>query len=334
MKVLKNLFLMLVAGMCMSLISCKKDEPEDPSIFKNAHVVGMWSLCEEATYGKKSLEVYYRLASDGTAECFQDEGARKFLRTGSFSVNNNWLNIVYKNTRFFRKGSEGDCLEADVWHDENQRVEDRVLIDAIIGNDIRLKLNGHTFYLVKISSVPDTWKAEYSEPAKAVNASNIPAQWDLRARFTLDKASATYSYTILNSPSEEGLTLQKDGALGSCVFWANQVWDKENKAGRVLSDQKIIIYSFECSWELVNKKLTMRCPSYMLLSYNSAGDIISQERITPETPIEIEYEVYTFTDHWMVLYALRNNTYYSFHRATAVPTSAPMKASVSTAHNN
>ena len=108
----KSLLLMVLA--CLSLVSCKKDEPENPLLFDAAYMQGLWNVYEDAAYGKKDLNVYFRFTSDGKSESYEKSNSDKYTyRTGSFVIENKWLRLTHKTSRHFHTIEGVDRYVAD-----------------------------------------------------------------------------------------------------------------------------------------------------------------------------------------------------------------------------
>lgn len=321
----KSLLLMVLA--CLSLVSCKKDEPENPLLFDAAYMQGLWNVYEDAAYGKKDLNVYFRFTSDGKSESYEKSNSDKYTyRTGSFVIENKWLRLTHKTSRHFHTIEGVDRYVADFKGSEAYWFVESYYLDTVMNNDIRIKVNGTTLYMRKVNDLPAYWKTEYSETEMAASATNILGQWDLCDRFTIKGSNYNYSYTY--NPATQGMILKENGVLNNFNFWANQVWNRENNAGRVASDQNVRLQNADCAWILNGKKLTLTCASYIILSYDADKNISGQERVTPDEPIQMDYQIYTYTSKWMILYSVWDNTYYAFRKA-AQTSSAPRKMVIS-----
>ena len=63
---------------------------------------------------------------------------------------------------------------------------------------------------------------------------------------------------------------------------------------------------------------------------DDSGEKTNSRYVTLTEPLRFDYQIVTFTQHWLVLYRQTGDMYFAFHRS-ANPYTAPRKESVSAA---
>lgn len=323
----KILSLMLLACVCANFVSCKKDKDE-PAPSDTKSLVGVWRLYTYENGQKIATESYFRFRDDYTADLLGNTGTDAqpvyLFCTGTYASQNGWTVITYTSRNYYSISNNIMRCDAEFKEKEAYLRYSNLYVKSHSGTEIEADLNDMKVCLQK-SDLPSYWRSEFSETPVTPSYETMASQWDLVSRYELD--GDAYQSWWYHTPEQAGITFARDGGMGKCNFWANEVWALENQAGRVGDKDGISFPSENCTWMITGKILYMTCSSYDLIKYDESGTEISRQTVTPETPIKRAYNVYTLTDSWMTLYSTITLYYYSFLRHPTAPSSAPIMQS-------
>lgn len=328
-KFFKILSIMLLACMCGQFVSCKKskDEPVSPASYP---ITGVWRMYTSENGQLTPTESYFRIKDDNTADLLGMMGTTAnptyVFYTGIYTSKNGWITITYRSRSFYKiQNNVIRCIE-ELKDSEKYWVYSNIYIYSNSGNEMTVDINNMKSCVLKKSSLPSYWRSEFSEAPVTPTTELMVEQWNLVCKYILNQ-DGTANYWVSNNPASSGITFLQNGELGKCNFWANEVWAIENNAGRVGENDGVSFPSSNCSWFLTGKTLTMTCSAYDRVVYDSSGNEISRQHITPSSPITGTYNIYTFSASWLTLYSRSTQAYYSFLRNSNTPSSAPFKLS-------
>ena len=322
----KILSVMLLACFCVNFVSCKKDKDE-PAPAQTNSIVGLWRLYAYENGQRIPSESYLRFKEDYTAELLGNAGTDAkpvyLFATGTYTSQNGWVVVTYTSRSYFSIASNIIRRDAEFKELEEYKRYSNIYINSNTGTEIEADLNDMKVCLVK-SSMPSYWRSEFSEYPVTPSTTGMISQWDLVSRYELngDSYQSWWYYT----PDQAGITFASNGELGNCPFWADEIWAMENKAGRVGNNDAVSFNNANCTWTLAGKTLTMTCSAYDRVTYDASGTETSRQKVTPASPIERAYLVYTLSDSWLTLYSTVTLSYYSFLRHSTAPSSAPAAA--------
>lgn len=319
----KILSLMLLACFCTNFVSCNKDKDE-PASSDTPSMVGLWQLCTYENGQKVPTEIYYRLNEDYSAALLGNSGTEAeplyVYWSGTYSYKDNWITVKCTALNFYNIKENITRCKAEFKDDEDIVRYSDLFVISISDSEIEAELNYKKVYLRK-ASLPSYWRSEFSETPVTPSANGLVSQWDLVSRYVLhgDSYESWWYYT----PEQSGITLMQNGTLGSCTFWANELWAIENNAGRVGDNDGVSILGRNCTWTLSGRTLTITCSSYDRVQYDASGKETSRKTVTPATPVSSSYYVHTFSASWLTLYSKVTQSYYSFLRHKTTSASAP-----------
>jgi hypothetical protein len=324
----KIMSLMLLACFCANFVSCNKDKDEPASSDKPS-MVGLWQLCTYENGQKVPKEIYYLLNEDYSAALLGNSGTEAeplyVYWSGTYSYKDNWITVKCTVLNFYNiKENITRCM-AEFKDDEDIERYSDLYVVSISDSEIEAELNYKKVYLKKKASMPSYWRSEFSETPVTPSANGLVSQWDLVSRYVLRGDS--YESWWFHTPEQAGITLMQNGALGSCTFWANELWAIEHNAGRVGDKDGVNILSKNCTWTLSGRTLTFTCSAYARIQYDASGNETSRKTVTPATPITSSYYIHTFSASWLTLYSKVTQSYYSFLRHKTTPASVPCVSS-------
>ncbi|MBO6306036.1 MAG: hypothetical protein J6M55_00880 [Paludibacteraceae bacterium] len=327
------LAVLLFGTLVFSLLGCKKDKEKEmePAAFTASDIAGLWSAVQEGAYEETELGYYFLLNADATYEYFEvrDKG-EFFYENGSFAITRRTVAFNKKKSgRSFFRINGIDYYVGDYKNEEWKSDFLQIVLSSVSNDRIQLERgSGVGAHLQKITALPAEWNSEYSEPEMTPTESLLVAQWDLTSKFQISGVNT--QYVTARSPEELGIVLQPDGAIGFGVFLANEVWTDQNQAGKVGDEEHVTIYREDVRWTLAEGKLSLYCNGYDVYGLDESSEKINSRHVTLTTPLRLDYQIVTFTQHWLVLYRQTGDMYFAFHRS-ANPYTAPRKMSVSAA---
>ena len=327
------LAVLLFGTLVFSLLGCKKDKEKEiePAAFTASDIAGLWSEVQEGAYEETELGYYFLLNADATYEYFEVRDKGEFYyENGSFTITRRTVAFNKKKSgRSFFRINGIDYYVGDYKNEEWKAHFMQMVLSSVIDDRLQLETgDGVGRYLRKITALPSEWNSEYSEPEMTPTESLLVAQWDLTSKFQISGEYA--QYVTARAPEEQGIVLQPDGAIGFRVFLANEVWTDQNQAGKVGDEEYVTIYREDVRWTLAEGKLSLYCTGYDAYGLDDSGEKINSRYVTLTTPLRLDYQIVTFTQHWLVLYRQTGDMYFAFHRS-ANPYTAPRKESVSAA---
>ena len=327
------LAVLLFGTLVFSLLGCKKDKEKEmeQAAFTASDIAGLWSAVQEGAYEETEYGLYFRLNADATFESYEIRSNGVFYyEKGAFTITRKTVAFNKKESgRMFLKTNGKDYYVGDFRNEKWKSDFLQIVLSSVSNDRIQLETgSGVGVHLQKITALPSEWNSEYSEPEMTPTESLLVAQWDLTSKFQISGVNSQHSNA--RSPEEQGIVLQPDGAIGFGVFLANEVWTDQNQAGKVGDEEYVTIYMRDVRWTLAEGKLSLYCTGYDAYELDDSGEKTNSRYVTLTTPLRLDYQIVTFTQHWLVLYRPTGDMYFAFHRS-ANPYTAPRKMSVSVA---
>ena len=319
-----------VLATCLICTSCKKDEPADylGSRIAYSGLIGLWNVADDPA-GAKATTLYYRFADDGSAERFDVYEGKTVYVLGTAAYANTWLSFAGTDSRYFIYQAGYPRLVFAAKDDQTFYLNERFRVDSLVGETIAINIAGEKRFLVKTEKLSARWKEEFYEPEKPVSASDLLVQWDLLSAY--EPRNGMYQYRTTANPQAAGITFLENGALTNCQFLIDALWEKLTNENSYTQSEQVFVYYSDCSWQLSNDRLSLYCATYYIQTVDDAGNIIAQQQVIPETPVQLDYRTSLFTGNWLVLYNNASGISYAFRRASDSSAQTPQRCGASPA---
>ena len=323
----KSLPAVLLAVLCMGIISCenksKKDEPTpgQPVVQPEITEVGLWEMYALKDGEKVSMASCIRLNEDGSAEYYTKQQGFFLYYKGVYAIKDSAICTEWRENRQFVLQSNIIHFVSDIKGNTAYWIRDTFDIVSMSETEHEINYWGAPLYFVKTTSLPDYWEDEFSEPEITLSEQNLLAKWDCNSTFKRE----SHQFSTYSNPEEYGFVLGENGELYNCPFWIDFIFYKEVQSGHLMSNDHIYVYYRDCSWTLSGNRLSMKCKAYTKVEYDASGNISSETPVTPASPVTVNFTVVTLTDHWLIIYSALTELYYVCHKSSAAPSSAPRK---------
>lgn len=300
--------LFLLASIALVISAC---DPIEPSRFQQSDLEGLWgfSLQSDAS-APDAYDEYLRLLQDGSFQYVYFEGDEITCQEGTWTLRDSVFTMTYTKTQYF-------FIYDDVLRIGGQYVMDNASpyrfsllnfskekVELVSGNGVKA-------YLHAISQQPAKLRPELFEPAIPVTTQALERTWDhVNYYFVNDQGAFQWWYYY--QPSQNGICLLPDGKMKNFHFWLNWIGNYLYNNQLLADDDFLMIYADACSWQLKDNKLIMSCSEYVVYNLDEKGDMQNAHTVTPFEPIEQEFIISTFTEHFMVLYCKYDKRSYVF----------------------